>query len=133
MGAAELEPGGTKLRRMRQQRTLQQVIGCAGVGLHSGARVAVTLRPAAEDTGIRFRRVDRPGAPSILVHPRNADTTGGVTCLRNAAGASVHSVDHLLASIAACEIDNILVELSGPEMPRMDGTPRPFMLLLECA
>jgi UDP-3-O-acyl-N-acetylglucosamine deacetylase len=133
MGAAELEPGGTKLRRMRQQRTLQQVIGCAGVGLHSGARVAVTLRPAAEDTGIRFRRVDRPGSPSILVHPRNADTTGGVTCLRNAEGASVHSVDHLLASIAACEIDNILVELSGPEMPRMDGTPRPFMLLLECA
>lgn len=93
MGAAELEPGGTKLRRMRQQRTLQQVIGCAGVGLHSGARVAVTLRPAAEDTGIRFRRVDRPGSPSILVHPRNADTTGGVTCLRNAEGASVHSVD----------------------------------------
>lgn len=118
---------------MRQQRTLQQVIGCAGVGLHSGARVAVTLRPAAEDTGIRFRRVDRPGSPSILAHPRNAVTVDGVTCLRNAEGSSVRSVDHLLAAIAVCEIDNILVELSGPEMPVMDGTPRPFLLLLECA
>ncbi|MGD9511360.1 MAG: UDP-3-O-acyl-N-acetylglucosamine deacetylase [Geminicoccaceae bacterium] len=118
---------------MRQQRTLQQVIGCAGVGLHSGARVAVTLRPSAEDTGIRFRRVDRPGSPSILAHPRNADTVDGVTCLRNAEGGCVRSVDQLLAAIAACEIDNILVELSGPEMPVMDGTPRPFLLLLECA
>jgi UDP-3-O-acyl-N-acetylglucosamine deacetylase len=118
---------------MRQQRTLQQVIGCAGVGLHSGARVAVTLRPSAEDTGIRFRRVDRPGSPSILAHPGNADTVDGVTCLRNAEGGCVRSVDQLLAAIAACEIDNILVELSGPEMPVMDGTPRPFLLLLECA
>jgi UDP-3-O-acyl-N-acetylglucosamine deacetylase len=56
-----------------------------------------------------------------------------VTCLRNAAGGSVRSVDHLLAAIAACELDNLLVELSGSEVPAMDGTPRPFMLLLECA
>ncbi|MFO1047821.1 MAG: UDP-3-O-acyl-N-acetylglucosamine deacetylase [Geminicoccaceae bacterium] len=133
MGAAELEPGGVKRPRMRKQRTLRQVIGCAGVGLHSGARVALTLRPAAEDTGIWFRRVDRPGAPSIHAHPDNADTVDGATCLVDAAGGAVRSVDLLLAAIAACELDNLLVELSGPEVPAMSGTPQPFMLLLECA
>ena len=132
-GAAELEPGGAKFPRMRQRRTLRHVIGCAGVGLHSGARVAVTLRPAAEGSGIRFRRVDRLGAPTIAALPRYALVSDGVVCLADAAGGSVRMVEHLLAALATCEIDDILVEIRGAELPAMDGTALPFVRLMECA
>ncbi len=132
-GAAELEPGGAKFPRMRQRRTLRHVIGCAGVGLHSGARVAVTLRPAAEGSGIRFRRVDRLGAPTITALPRHALVSDGVVCLADAAGGSVRMVEHLLAALAVCEIDDILVEIRGAELPAMDGTALPFVRLMECA
>jgi UDP-3-O-[3-hydroxymyristoyl] N-acetylglucosamine deacetylase len=118
---------------MRQQRTLRHVIGCAGVGLHSGARVAVTLRPAAEGSGIRFRRVDRPGSPPIAARPHNATAVAGSTGLASSAGAAVRRVGHLLAALVACEVDNVLVEVSGPELPAMDGSARPFALLVECA
>ena len=132
-GAAELEPGGAKFLRMRQQRTLRQTIGCAGVGLHSGARVAVTLRPAAEGFGIRFRRVDRPGSPAIAARPGHAQAIDGVVCLVGQGGGTVRMVEHLMAALAACEIDNILVELRGAELPAMDGSALPFVRLMECA
>ncbi len=118
---------------MRQQRTLRHVIGCAGVGLHRGARVAVTLRPAAEGSGIRFRRVDRPGSSAIEAHPYNAFGADGVTSLANGTGGSIRMVEHLMAALAACQIDNLLIEVSGPELPAMDGSARPFVLLMECA
>ena len=118
---------------MRQQRTLRQTIGCAGVGLHSGARVAVTLRPAAEGSGIRFRRVDRPGSPAIAARPGHAVAIAGVICLAGGTGITVRMVEHLMAALAACEIDNILVELSGAELPAMDGSALPFVRLMECA
>jgi UDP-3-O-[3-hydroxymyristoyl] N-acetylglucosamine deacetylase len=118
---------------MRQQRTLRHVIGCAGVGLHSGARVAVTLRPAAEGFGIRFRRVDRPGSPPIPTRAHHAVAIDGVISLASDAGGSVRMVEHVLGAVAACGIDNILVEISGPELPIMDGSARPFVLLMECA
>ncbi len=118
---------------MRQQRTLRHTIGCAGVGLHSGARVAVTLRPAAEGSGIRFRRVDRPGAPAIAAHPGNAGGVDGVTTLGTAAGGSVRMVEHLMAALAACEIDNVLIDCSGHELPFMDGSAQAFVRLVECA
>ena len=118
---------------MRQQRTLRHTIGCAGVGLHSGARVAVTLRPAAEGSGIRFRRVDRPGAPAIAAHPDNAHAADGVTMLGTADGGSVRMVEHLMAALAACEIDNVLIDTSGSELPFMDGSAQAFVRLVECA
>lgn len=118
---------------MRQQRTLRHAISCAGVGLHSGAGVAVTLRPAVESSGIRFRRVDRPGSPAIAASPGNALVTDGVTTLATAAGGSVRMVEHLMAALAACEIDNVLVETSGAELPVMDGSAQAFVLLVECA
>ena len=93
----------------------------------------MTLRPAAEGTGIRFRRVDRPGAVPVVAHPLNASVVDGSICLGDPGGTSVLGVDRLLAALAAAEIDNILIELSGPELPAMDGTPRPLLLLLECA
>ena len=118
---------------MRQQRTLRHTIGCAGVGLHSGARVAVTLRPAAEGSGIRFRRVDRPGAPAIAALPWNAEAADDVTMLGTSAGGSVRQVEHLMAALAACEIDNVLVDISGCELPFMDGSAQTFVRLVECA
>jgi len=93
----------------------------------------MTLRPAAEGTGIRFRRVDRPGTVPVVAHPLNASVVDGLICLGDPGGTSVLGVDRLLAALAAAEIDNILIELSGPELPAMDGTPRPLLLLLECA
>lgn len=108
------------------------MIGCAGVGLHSGARVGLTLCPAAESSGIRFRRVDRHGTQPIaasLAHVSGADMG---TCLGHPAGG-VRMIQHLMAAFAACEIDNALVEISGPELPIMDGSARPFVLLIECA
>jgi UDP-3-O-[3-hydroxymyristoyl] N-acetylglucosamine deacetylase len=132
-GAAELEPGGAKFLKMRQQRTLRQAIGCAGVGLHSGARVAVTLRPAAEGSGIRFRRVDRPGSPGIAALPCHARAIDGVVCLVGQGGGTVRMIEHLMAALAACGIDNILVEISGAELPAMDGSALPFVRLIECA
>jgi UDP-3-O-[3-hydroxymyristoyl] N-acetylglucosamine deacetylase len=118
---------------MRQQRTLRHVIGCAGVGLHSGARVGLTLCPAAESSGVQFRRVDRPGSPAI---PARLDHVGGtdlVTSLRDRRGGGVRMIEHLMAALVACEIDNVLVEITGPEVPAMDGSARPFVLLMECA
>ena len=109
------------------------MIGCAGVGLHSGARVAVTFRPAAEGSGVRFRRVDRPGTGAIAAHPANVVATGEATALAGPAGIAVQGVERLAAALAICQIDNALVEVSGPELPAMDGSARPFVLLMECA
>lgn len=121
-----------KFHMSRQQRTLRHVIGCAGVGLHSGARVGLTLCPAAESTGIRFRRVDRHGTEPIAASLAQVSGAGMGTCLGHPTGG-VHMIQHLMAAFAACEIDNALVEISGPELPIMDGSARPFVLLMECA
>ncbi|HEX6012032.1 MAG TPA: UDP-3-O-acyl-N-acetylglucosamine deacetylase [Geminicoccaceae bacterium] len=119
---------------MRQQRTLRHVIGCAGVGLHSGARVGLTLRPAAEGFGVRFRRVDRPGAPAIPASIEHvAAAADSVTSLGDRPADGVRMIEHLMAAFVACEIDNVLVESSGPELPAMDGSALPFVLLIECA
>lgn len=118
---------------MRQQRTLRHVIGCAGVGLHSGARVGLTLCPAPESSGIRFRRADRPGTPAI---PADLDHVVGsdlVTSLRDGRGGYIRMIEHLMAALVACQIDNVLVEISGPEVPAMDGSAQQFVLLMECA
>ena len=118
---------------MRQQRTLRHAIGCAGVGLHSGARVALTLRPAAEGSGIRFRRVDRPGTPVIPARVHNLVAADGVLGLEHHSGARVRMIEHLLAALWVCEIDNLLIDISATELPAMDGSARPFVLLIECA
>lgn len=119
--------------RMRRQKTVRHVIGCVGVGLHSGARVGLTLRPAEPASGIRFRRVDRPGAPTIPARLDQAGYHGDVTCLGTRPMPTVRMVEHLLAALAVCEIDNALVDISGPELPVMDGSALPFVLLIECA
>jgi UDP-3-O-[3-hydroxymyristoyl] N-acetylglucosamine deacetylase len=113
------------------QHTLKTVIGCRGVGLHSGRRVAMNLIPAPPATGIVFHRTDlgteiRAAWENILESPR-------CTILSNGAGATVGTVEHLMAALAGLGVDNLVVELDGPEVPIMDGSAAPFVFLIECA
>lgn len=116
------------------QRTLKNRISCTGVGLHSGVAVSMTLRPAAPNTGIVFQRTDT--APGTGRVPARWDRIhSGVLCttLGNEQGTTVGTVEHLMAALAGCGIDNASVELNGPEVPVMDGSAAPFVLLVECA
>jgi UDP-3-O-[3-hydroxymyristoyl] N-acetylglucosamine deacetylase len=118
---------------VRTQTTLRNPIGCVGTGLHTGAKVSLTLHPAEPDSGVRFVRYDRPGGSAILARfDRVCDTTM-CTALGDGAGRSVGAVEHLIAALAICEIDNVLVEVGGPELPIMDGSAQPFVFLIECA
>ncbi len=116
-----------------RQRTLRHAIGCVGIGLHSGARTALTLHPAPAGHGIRFRRADRPGTPAVAARYDNVVDTTLCTTLGLPGGPRIAMVEHVLAAFAACEIDNALVDVSGPEIPVMDGSAQPFVFLIECA
>jgi UDP-3-O-[3-hydroxymyristoyl] N-acetylglucosamine deacetylase len=113
------------------QRTLKTVIGCRGIGLHSGQKVAMTLRPAPPGTGILFCRTDAEA--EIPAHWANAIDSPLCTVLSNGEGTTVGTVEHLMAALAGAEIDNVIVELDGPEVPVMDGSAAPFLFLIECA
>jgi UDP-3-O-[3-hydroxymyristoyl] N-acetylglucosamine deacetylase len=127
LGPKEAAPGGSA------QRTLRNPIGCVGTGLHTGARVSLTLHPSEPDSGIRFLRYDRSGSrPLPARFDRVCDTTM-CTTLGEPGGVMIATVEHLMASLAICEIDNVLVEVGGPELPIMDGSAEPFVFLIECA
>ncbi len=121
--------GGQRTR----QRTLRSSIGCVGTGLHTGARTALTLKPAPADSGIRFMREDRPGAPAIAATVANVTDTTRCTRLEGVDGTTVSTVEHLMAALAAWGIDNVEIAVDGPEVPAMDGSARPFFFLLGCA
>ena len=110
------------------QRTLKNSIRATGVGLHTGKKVLMTLRPAPPDTGIVFRRTDLPQAVDVVAH---AENVGDTTLGRGA--ARVSTVEHLLSAFAGLGIDNAIVELSAPEVPIMDGSAGPFVFLLQSA
>ncbi|HYM03722.1 MAG TPA: UDP-3-O-acyl-N-acetylglucosamine deacetylase [Stellaceae bacterium] len=114
------------------QKTLRSAIHCRGVALHSGVRVAMVLRPAAPNTGIRFRRTDQAGA-MIEAHWLNAVEQPLCTRLDNGQGLSIATIEHLMGALAGLEIDNAIIELDGPEVPVMDGSAAPFVFLIECA
>lgn len=105
---------------------------CRGVGVHTGARVSMTLHPAETGTGIVFRRSDRGGA-TVAADWRNVQESPLCTTLTNREGVSVATVEHLLAALAGAEIDNVTIELDGPEVPVMDGSAEPFLFLMERA
>jgi UDP-3-O-[3-hydroxymyristoyl] N-acetylglucosamine deacetylase len=115
-----------------QQKTLKSAIHCRGVTLHSGARVDMTLSPAAPDTGIVFRRSDRAGA-EIRASWENSVEQALCTKLDDGEGLTVATIEHLMAALAGLEIDNAVIELDGSEVPVMDGSAAPFVFLLECA
>ena len=117
---------------MLHQRTLNKPISAAGVGLHTGQRVEITLRPASEDIGIRFRRLDIHPPQEIQANAHNVtDTKLGTTITQN--DASIMTVEHLLAAFSGLGIDNAYVDIHGPEVPIMDGSAASFILLVELA
>jgi UDP-3-O-[3-hydroxymyristoyl] N-acetylglucosamine deacetylase len=113
---------------MEAQRTLKRQISCAGIGLHSGQKVTLTLKPAAADTGVRFRRTDL--GVDIAARVGEVSSVQHATVLGKA-GATVETVEHLLAALVAAGIDNIVVELNHREVPIMDGSSAPFLYLLQ--
>ena len=117
---------------MIRQRTLKNVIRATGVGLHSGEKVYLTLRPAAVDTGIIFRRVDLDEPIDIMACPNNVGDTTLSTALEYQ-GAKVSTVEHLLSAFAGLGIDNAYVDVSAPEVPIMDGSAGPFVFLIQSA
>jgi UDP-3-O-[3-hydroxymyristoyl] N-acetylglucosamine deacetylase/3-hydroxyacyl-[acyl-carrier-protein] dehydratase len=113
-----------------KQRTLKSSVSISGVGLHTGKQVNLTFIPAAENHGYKFQRVDMPGNPIIDADVDNVvDTSRGTTLEQN--GARVHTTEHVLAALVGLEIDNVLIQLDGPEMPIMDGSSMPFVKILE--
>ena len=117
---------------MLRQRTLKNVISATGIGLHTGEKVYMTLRPAAVDTGIVFRRTDLPQVVDIKADPYAVGDTRLASCLVKD-GASVGTVEHLMSALAGLGIDNAYIELSAPEVPIMDGSSGPFVFLLQSA
>ena len=114
---------------MIRQRTLKNVIRATGVGLHTGEKVYLTVRPAPADTGIVFRRVDLDPVVEISTGAENVgETTLSTTLVKD--GVKVGTVEHLLSAMAGLGIDNAYVELSAPEVPIMDGSAGPFVFLL---
>ncbi len=117
---------------MIKQRTLKNVIRATGVGLHTGEKVYLTLRPAAPDMGIIFRRVDLEVPVDIKACPDNVGDTQLSTSLEQD-GVRVSTVEHLLSAFAGLGIDNAYVDVSAPEVPIMDGSAGPFVFLIQSA
>lgn len=117
---------------MIRQRTLKNVIRATGVGLHTGEKVYLTLRPAAPDSGIIFRRVDLDEPVEIPATPENVgDTTLSTTLIKD--GVRISTVEHLLSAMAGLGIDNAYVDLNAAEVPIMDGSAGPFVFLIQSA
>jgi UDP-3-O-[3-hydroxymyristoyl] N-acetylglucosamine deacetylase len=115
------------------QRTLRSAISCVGTGLHSGRRVRVALRPSPAGSGVVFRRtdlgIDIPARFDCVADTRLCT----VIASAEQPNARVGTVEHLMAALSACGVDNLLVELDGPEMPVLDGSSAPWLFLLDCA
>ncbi len=117
---------------MLRQRTLKTAIRATGVGLHTGEKVYMTLRPAAENAGITFRRVDLDEPVDVPADPcLVGETMLGTTLVKD--GVKVATVEHLMSALAGLGIDNLHVDLSAPEVPIMDGSAGPFVFLLQSA
>ncbi len=117
---------------MLRQRTLKALVSATGVGLHTGQKVRMSLRPAQPDTGIVFRRLDLPGAADL---PARADLVGETrlcSCLVRG-DVKVYTIEHLMSALYGLGVDNAYVDLDGPEVPIMDGSAAPFVLLIQQA
>ena len=117
---------------MIKQRTLKNAIKATGIGLHTGEKIYLTLRPAPVDTGIVFRRVDLDEPVEIAARPENVGSTTLSTTLMQD-GGRISTVEHLLSALAGLGIDNAYIELSAPEVPIMDGSAGPFVFLIQSA
>ncbi|WP_087016597.1 UDP-3-O-acyl-N-acetylglucosamine deacetylase [Thaumasiovibrio subtropicus] len=118
---------------MIRQRTLKSIVKTTGVGLHSGRKVTLTLRPAAANTGVIYRRVDLDPVVDFPVDAHSVRDTMLCTALVNESGVRISTVEHLNAALAGMGIDNIIIEVDAPEIPIMDGSSSPFIYLLQSA
>jgi UDP-3-O-[3-hydroxymyristoyl] N-acetylglucosamine deacetylase len=115
-----------------RQRTLKNSIRATGVGLHTGEKIYLTLRPAPVNTGVVFRRVDLPDPVEIKASPEHVGDTRLSTTLVQGE-VRISTVEHLLSAVAGLGIDNLYVDLSAPEVPIMDGSAGPFVFLIQSA
>lgn len=119
---------------MYKQTTLANKVSCLGVGLHGGKQVSLSLCPAPAGSGVVFRRLDVAAEQSMI--PVRFDAVCGTrlgTTIKNAHGVTVATVEHLMAALWGAGVDNVVVELDGPEVPVMDGSSEPFLFMVECA
>jgi UDP-3-O-[3-hydroxymyristoyl] N-acetylglucosamine deacetylase len=117
---------------MIKQRSIKTLVRATGVGLHSGQKVVLTLRPAPPDTGIFFRRVDLPEPISFRVDPHLVSDTRLCSALESQ-GARISTVEHLMSALAGLGIDNIYIDMDASEVPILDGSAAPFVFLLQSA
>lgn len=117
-----------------QQKTIKHEISCVGIGLHTGNKISMTLKPAEINTGIVFHRTDAAGRDAYIParHEYVVDTRM-CTCIGNKDGVKVATIEHLMAAIHAMGVNNLMIDIDGPETPVMDGSSAPFVFLLECA
>jgi len=117
---------------LSSQKTINSKINCSGIGLHSGVPVSISLVPAPCNSGIVFKRIDVENG-IIPANYRNVVETKLGTTIANEFGVKVSTIEHLMAAIWGSGIDNLLIEINGPEVPIMDGSSEPFVFLIECA
>ena len=117
---------------MLQQRTLKTLTRAVGVGMHSGQRVELTLRPAPPDTGIVFRRIDLPQPVDIAVTALAVSDTRMASTI-SSGSAKVHTIEHLMSACAGLGLDNLYVDLTAEEVPILDGSSSSFVYLLQSA
>jgi len=117
---------------MLRQRTLKSLVSATGVGLHTGQKVRLAMRPAQPDTGVVFRRTDLPGAPEIAARADLVGETRLCSCLVKGA-TRIYTIEHLMSALSGLGVDNVYVDLDGPEVPIMDGSAAPFALLIQQA
>jgi UDP-3-O-[3-hydroxymyristoyl] N-acetylglucosamine deacetylase len=117
---------------MLRQRTLKSLVSATGVGLHTGQKVRMSLRPAQPDTGIVFRRLDLAGAADIRARADLVGETRLCSCLVSG-GTRIYTIEHLMSALSGLGVDNVYVDLDAPEVPIMDGSAAPFALLIQQA
>lgn len=116
------------------QTTIKSPISCYGIGIHSGRETQMTLKQAPAGSGIMFVRTDITGLDNkIMVSSQNVNDTLLSTSVSNNAGVKISTIEHLMAALWGCGLDNAIVEIDGPEVPIMDGSSKPFVFMIECA
>jgi len=116
------------------QTTIQSPVSCYGIGVHSGKTVQLTLKPAKANDGVVFVRTDISGSENhIFANYANVTETSLCTKISQNKNFSVSTIEHLMAAIWGCDIDNVIIELDGEEVPIMDGSSQPFVFMIDCA
>ncbi len=116
-----------------QQKTIKHTVSCFGIGVHSGKPASITLYPAPANTGIKFVRTDIAKNNEVTARYDFVSTTNLGTTIKNEHNVEVATIEHLMAALWGCKIDNIIIETDGPEIPIMDGSSEPFIFMIECA